>query len=159
MPPKLSFTQVAGTGTITAAGEVTVRVHHADYLAGQDGVPHGYHLIIANPPWVRAQVLGALPSQALARRFGLRGRIDLGHAFVLALIDAMGEDGVLGAVLSNRFMTTRAGASLRRALRERLHLRRSERPIKNPHVVEGAAKSRAASQELADRPGAIQRRR
>jgi adenine-specific DNA-methyltransferase len=106
---------------------VTVHTHHEDFLAaaapGISGARR-YHLILANPPWVRAQVLGSGPARAIARRFGLRGRIDLGHAFVLAMIDALADRGALGVVLSNRFMTTRAGAPLRRALRERLHLHR-----------------------------------
>ncbi len=107
----------------SAFPDVALRPHHDDFLARVRGETR-YHLVLANPPWVRAQVLGSAASRALAQRFGLDGRIDLGHAFVLAMIDALAEDGVLGAVLSNRFMSTKAGASLRRALRERLHLHR-----------------------------------
>jgi adenine-specific DNA-methyltransferase len=83
----------------------------------------GYDLIIANPPYVRTQVMGATRSQGLAKRFGLSGRVDLYHAFLLAIGAVLGADGVAGIIVSNRFMTTRGGAAVRRELRSRFQLR------------------------------------
>jgi hypothetical protein len=82
----------------------------------------GYDLVIANPPYVRTQILGAYRAQRLAERFGLTGRVDLAHAFVLAIADALAGGGIAGLIVSNRFMTTRAGAAVREALCERLEL-------------------------------------
>jgi len=73
----------------------------------------GFDVIIANPPYVRTQVLGASKSQQLAARFGLSGRVDLSHAFVVAATEALRPGGVLGIITSNRFLTTLAGASIR----------------------------------------------
>ena len=70
-------------------------------------------LIISNPPYVRTQVLGARQAGSLARQFGLKGRIDLYHAFVIAMTRALRPYGSLGLLTSNRFLTTQAGASLR----------------------------------------------
>ncbi|MGO8751283.1 MAG: Eco57I restriction-modification methylase domain-containing protein [Thermoguttaceae bacterium] len=44
-----------------------------------------FDLVIANPPYVRTQILGAAQAQSLAVQFGLTGRVDLYHAFVLAI--------------------------------------------------------------------------
>ena len=81
-----------------------------------------FDLVIANPPYVRTQVLGADISRALAARFDLSGRVDLYHAFLLGIAKVVRGEGVAGIIVSNRFMTTKAGATVRRALRENLRL-------------------------------------
>lgn len=79
-----------------------------------------YDLVIANPPYVRTQVMGASRAQSIGRRFGLAGRVDLCHAFMLAIPSVMGPDSVSGMIVSNRFMTTLSGANVRRAVLERM---------------------------------------
>lgn len=73
--------------------------------------------IIANPPYVRTQVLGAKRAQQLAGRFGLSGRVDLYQAFLVAMARQLRPGGVLGVITSNRFLTTRGGMATRRFLR------------------------------------------
>lgn len=85
--------------------------------------PKAYDLIIANPPYVRTQIMGAAHAQTLAKQFGLTGRVDLYHAFILGMSKVLRPRGVAGIIVSNRFMTTKAGASVRRAIRELLNLR------------------------------------
>lgn len=75
-------------------------------------------LVIANPPYVRTQVLGASKAQAIAQKFSLRGRVDLSFPFVLGIIENLRPGGIAGIITSNRFLSTRAGASLRERLRE-----------------------------------------
>ena len=70
-------------------------------------------IVISNPPYVRTQVLGSLQARSLARRFGLSGRVDLYHAFVIAMTKALRTGGTLGLLTSNRFLSTQAGASMR----------------------------------------------
>lgn len=77
-----------------------------------------FDLLIANPPYVRTQVLGAKRSRALAQKFHLTGRVDLYHAFILAMGEALAPGGVAGIIVSNRFMTTRAGAGVRKGIRQ-----------------------------------------
>jgi hypothetical protein len=82
-----------------------------------------FDLIIANPPYVRTQIIGAEQAQKLASAFGLSGRVDLYHAFLIGMAQVLETGGTAGIIVSNRFMTTRGGAGLRAALRERLALR------------------------------------
>jgi len=79
-------------------------------------------VIISNPPYVRTQVLGAQRAQRLAQRFRLSGRVDLYHAFTMAMLSALSPGGTIGLLTSNRFLVTKAGASMRRLLHDRLDL-------------------------------------
>lgn len=85
--------------------------------------PETYDLIIANPPYVRTQIMGAHQAKLLAKQFGLSGRVDLYYAFILAMSQVLKQEGTAGIIVSNRFMTIRSGASVRRALLERYNLR------------------------------------
>ncbi|MBN9118204.1 MAG: N-6 DNA methylase [Planctomycetes bacterium] len=113
----------------------TLRLETQDFLAFAEAFEGGtgglfderrtpiFDLAIANPPYVRTQIIGAESAQALAERFGLTGRVDLYHAFVLAIASVLRPAGVAGIIVSNRFMTTKGGASVREAIRERFRLR------------------------------------
>jgi hypothetical protein len=81
-----------------------------------------FDVIIANPPYVRTQIMGAGHAQSLASRFGLSGRVDLYHAFLLGMIEVLEEGGVAGIIVSNRFMTTKSGSAVRKVLRESVTL-------------------------------------
>lgn len=82
-----------------------------------------FDLIIANPPYVRTQIMGAKRAQQLAGTFGLTGRVDLYQAFLLGMAEVLAEGGTAGMIVSNRFMSTKGGGTLRAALRKRLDLR------------------------------------
>jgi len=82
-----------------------------------------FDAIIANPPYVRTQIMGAVNAQGLAATFGLSGRVDLYHAFILGIVNVLDDEGVAGIIVSNRFMSTKSGASVRRVLREATNLR------------------------------------
>jgi hypothetical protein len=62
--------------------------------------------------------MGAVHAQSLASHFRLSGRLDLYHAFILGMIEILDENGIAGIIVSNRFMTTKSGAAVRRLLRE-----------------------------------------
>lgn len=81
-----------------------------------------YDLIIANPPYVRTQIIGSDQAQTLGSAFGLSGRVDLYHAFLVAIAKLLRPGGIAGIIVSNRFMTTKGGAALRATLRESLTL-------------------------------------
>ncbi len=72
--------------------------------------------IIANPPYVRTQVLGARKAQELAGSFALSGRVDLYHAFLVAMTRCLAPGGILGVIASNRFLSTKSGSSVREFL-------------------------------------------
>lgn len=84
--------------------------HRADSLFSKPGI---YDVVIANPPYVRTQVMGAERSQQLAQQFDLSGRVDLSFAFIEGIANVLKDGGIAGIIVSNRFMTTRAGAKVR----------------------------------------------
>lgn len=115
-----------------------IRLEHGDFLdfvlrsGSFDPVPslfsvsepaQPFDLVIANPPYVRTQIMGAEQAQAYATAFGLNGRVDLYHAFLVAIARVLSPSGTAGIIASNRFMTTKGGAALRAELRTRFHLR------------------------------------
>ncbi|HUG92166.1 MAG TPA: N-6 DNA methylase [Planctomycetaceae bacterium] len=118
---------------LKSAGVADVELYNDDFLMldrfaargaqrnlfGEAADPSGDRcdVVIANPPYVRTQILGKERSQSLARRFELTGRVDLYHAFVAAICDVLRPGGVLALLTSNRFMTINSGASLRKVLR------------------------------------------
>ncbi len=86
-------------------------------------VPKVYDLVIANPPYVRTQIMGAQRAQQLSEQFGLSGRVDLYHAFIIGISQVLKPQGTAGIIVSNRFMTTKSGAAVRRALFDRFNVR------------------------------------
>jgi adenine-specific DNA-methyltransferase len=98
-----------------------------DYVLRETGAGAGlfstpsedlFDLIIANPPYVRTQIMGAHQAQALAQDFGLTGRVDLYHAFLLGIGKVLRPGGTAGVIVSNRFMSTKAGSQVRQVLRQ-----------------------------------------
>ena len=75
-------------------------------------------MVIANPPYVRTQVLGAEKAQQLAKDFNLSGRIDLYYPFLMAMTNALKKGGLLGVITSNRFLSTKSGGDIRKYLFE-----------------------------------------
>ncbi len=75
-----------------------------------------FDVVIANPPYVRTQILGGQQAQLLATTFGLTGRVDLYYPFLICIAKILREGGVAGVITSNRFMSTKSGQSVRQAL-------------------------------------------
>lgn len=94
-----------------------------DHAGGLFGSAEPYDMIIANPPYVRTQIMGADRARQLAEQFGLTGRVDLYHAFLLGMATVLAPDGAAGFIVSNRFMTTKGGASARAGMVDGLRLR------------------------------------
>lgn len=120
--------------TLNGCGVARVELKQADFLS----LPHGkqrllnfeeddplpeFDGVIANPPYVRTQVLGAKTSQILAKQFGLTGRVDLYQAFAFAMGSALKQGGILGLLTSNRLLTTNSGEMLRKLLRSEFTVR------------------------------------
>lgn len=94
-----------------------------NFAGGLFGAAEPYDMIIANPPYVRTQIIGAGRAQQLAQQFGLTGRVDLYHAFLLGMATVLAPDGAAGFIVSNRFMTTKGGAAARAGMISDLRLR------------------------------------
>ena len=115
-----------------------VELHEGDFLSfceNRKKLPDLFHLsskchspvkpadvIIANPPYVRTQTLGAAKAQKLSRLFGLKGRIDLYQAFLLAMTDHLSLGGMIGVITSNRFLFTKSATVVREFLDRQYHI-------------------------------------
>jgi type I restriction-modification system DNA methylase subunit len=84
--------------------------------------PELFDLIIANPPYVRTQVMGKDKAQIIARQFGLSGRVDLYYAFITGIAHTLRPGGIAGIIVSNRFLTTKSGASVRKSIIEKFDI-------------------------------------
>lgn len=111
--------------------DTPIELKQEDFLSftlenyGLDGTPNlfsyahkHFDIIIANPPYVRTQVMGSSRTKLLANQFGLSGRVDLYHAFIQAISRVLRPGGIVGIIVSNRFMSTKAGADVRRGVLE-----------------------------------------
>ena len=81
-----------------------------------------FNIVIANPPYVRTQNLGASKSQHFANIFGLTGRVDLYHVFICGIAAILCDRGIAGLIVSNRFMTTKSGAEIRRIIQKEFEI-------------------------------------
>ena len=77
-----------------------------------------FDIIIANPPYVRTQIMGAGKAQMLSRKFNLNGRIDLYYPFLIAMTASLRYGGIIGVITSNRYLSTKSGESVRKFLSE-----------------------------------------
>ncbi len=111
---------------------VTTDFRHVDFLefANQHYQPSLFSstdfrpvdIVISNPPYIRTQVIGAEKSQKLAHTFKLSGRIDIAFAFIKAIKWMLKPNGIAGIIISNRFMTTKAGRGVRTDLQQNFHI-------------------------------------
>jgi len=81
-------------------------------------VNQAFDVVIANPPYVRTQILGTEQAQELAKKFNLKGRVDLYYPFLMAMTESLKEGGILGVITSNRYLFTKSGESIRKYLSE-----------------------------------------
>ncbi|MGL6058832.1 MAG: Eco57I restriction-modification methylase domain-containing protein [Culicoidibacterales bacterium] len=81
-----------------------------------------FDFIIANPPYIRTQVLGAEYSKKLAQYFGIKGKIDIYQAFYAAFPSIMHSKSIMCTITSNKFLTNKTGKDLRKILKNRFWL-------------------------------------
>ncbi len=70
-------------------------------------------LVIANPPYVRTQNMGAASYQKIAAQFGLKGRADLSLAFLLNTLSLKNSMGCVVVVVPNSLLLTTAAKGVR----------------------------------------------
>lgn len=75
-------------------------------------------IVIANPPYVRTQIIGSDQAQLLAQKFDLKGRVDLYYPFLIAMTASLKVGGIIGVITSNRYLSTKSGESIRKYLNE-----------------------------------------
>jgi len=107
---------------------ISVNLHQQDFLESEGVIIEKsdlFHqsnptelsdIIIANPPYVRTQILGTKKAQELAKRFNLTGRVDLYYPFLIAMTNVLREGGLIGVITSNRYLFTKSGEAIRKFL-------------------------------------------
>lgn len=115
---KKRLTNVCSENRISLRSEDFLRfaLGYQDTLFRTEEEP--FDLVISNPPYVRTQVMGAEEAQKVAGLFDLTGRVDLYHAFIKGIGLVLRPGGIAGIIVSNRFMTTKAGSGIRDAINE-----------------------------------------
>jgi len=81
-----------------------------------------FDIIIANPPYVRTQVLGEKKSKEIAKKYKLKGRIDLYYPFLIGMTNMLKTDGIIGVLTSNRYLFTKSGESIRNFLKDNFEI-------------------------------------
>ena len=95
--------------------DVQLEIRNDDFLEYMSvcGIQEEFDLIIANPPYIRTQIMGAGKAQEISRQTGLSGRVDAYYAFLVYAGALLKPDGIAGFITSNKFMTVKSGASVR----------------------------------------------
>ncbi|MBO8415785.1 MAG: N-6 DNA methylase [Proteobacteria bacterium] len=86
-----------------------------DFL-NEETPPADIDIVIANPPYIRTQILGENTSKRLSEKFGLKGKVDIYYAFFVLSLETLKNGGVAGFITSNKFLTINSGKSLRSCL-------------------------------------------
>ena len=94
--------------------DIDIDIRIGDFLSAvEDGVAGKYDYVIANPPYIRTQIMGSDKAQKIAEKLSLTGRVDIYYAFLVCTKDVLKEHGIAGYITSNKFMTIKAGSSVR----------------------------------------------
>lgn len=59
-----------------------------------------YDYIIANPPYVRTQIIGSDKAQEISNKLKLSGRVDMYFAFIICTNAVLTDDGITGYIMS-----------------------------------------------------------
>lgn len=105
--------------------DVEIEIRTGDFLeAVEDGTAGKYDLVIANPPYIRTQIMGSERAQEIAEKLNLAGRVDIYYAFLVYTKNVLKETGVSGYITSNKFMTIKAGNSVRNYMLQNYNIHR-----------------------------------
>lgn len=89
-------------------------IRNGDFLECVDDLKEKFDFVIANPPYVRTQILGSERARRMAERYGLTGRVDIYYAFLVNTGRVLNESGIAGYITSNKFLSIKSGSSVRR---------------------------------------------
>lgn len=98
---------------------ITVEIRIGDFLSSaEEGKIEKFDYVIANPPYIRTQILGRDKAHEIAEKLTLAGRIDIYYAFLVYAKDVLKKNGIAGFITSNKFMTIKSGNSVRNYMLE-----------------------------------------
>lgn len=93
---------------------IEIDIRHADFISTVEEDKVGkYDYVIANPPYIRTQIMGSKKAQEIAEKLKLAGRIDIYYAFLIYTKNVLKDTGISGYITSNKFLTIKAGSVVR----------------------------------------------
>ena len=94
--------------------KIKVSIKNEDFLkAVEDHTIGLFDFVIANPPYIRTQIMGSNKAQEISSKLGLSGRADIYYAFIICTNSVLKDDGIAGYITSNKFLTIKSGSSVR----------------------------------------------
>lgn len=94
--------------------DIVFKVKNEDFLEAVEKNTTGkFDYIIANPPYVRTQIMGSNKAQEISNKLKLSGRVDMYYAFLLYTNSVLKNDGIAGYITSNKFLTIKSGSLIR----------------------------------------------
>jgi len=93
---------------------IKISIKNEDFLNAIEEETIGvFDYVIANPPYIRTQILGSDKAQELSSKLGLSGKVDIYYAFIVCTNLVLKDDGIAGYITSNKFLTIKSGSSVR----------------------------------------------
>lgn len=93
---------------------VKISIKNEDFLVAVEKHTTGlFDYVIANPPYIRTQIMGSDKARELSSKLGLSGRVDIYYAFIVCTNSVLKDDGIAGYITSNKFLTIKSGSSVR----------------------------------------------
>lgn len=93
---------------------IKVSIRNEDFLKAVEEHTTGlFDYVIANPPYIRTQIMGSDKAQELSSKLGLSGRVDIYYAFIVCTNSVLKDDAIAGYITSNKFLTIKSGSSVR----------------------------------------------
>ena len=93
---------------------IKISIKNENFLTAIENHTAGlFDYVIANPPYIRTQIMGSDKAQKISSKLGLSGRVDVYYAFIVCTKYVLKDNGVAGYITSNKFLTIKSGISVR----------------------------------------------
>lgn len=93
---------------------IMISIRNEDFLVAIEEHTTGlFDYVIANPPYIRTQIMGSDKAQEISSKLGLSGRVDIYYAFIVCTNSVLKNSGIAGYITSNKFLTIKSGNSVR----------------------------------------------
>jgi len=98
--------------------DIDVEIRNDDFLSQLEQPSDKYDFVIANPPYIRTQILGSKLAKEMAAKYGLSGRVDIYYSFLVNTGSVLRENGIAGYITSNKFLSIKSGSPVRKYMLE-----------------------------------------
>ena len=103
--------------------DIEAEIRNEDFLSQLEVSSEKYDFVIANPPYIRTQILGSKLAREMAARYGLSGRVDIYYSFLVNTGSVLRENGIAGYITSNKFFSIKSGSPVRKYMVENYEIR------------------------------------